>query len=101
MFCGFVSGSVIINIISWTRVLKPCLNHCIPWNIYTYYYLKKAIVQRITNHAKALRCMQLGVVLVTEKDILENIACTHSFAMKAYERSGERANRLSSTFKAF
>ena len=45
--------------------------------------------------------LQLGVVLVTEKDILEDIACMHSFAMKAYERSGERANRLSSTFKAF
>ena len=56
----------------------------------------------ITNHAEVLRCMQLGVVLVTE-DILEDIACTHSFAMKAYsERSGERAaNRLSSTFKTF
>ena len=25
--------------------------------------------------------LQLGVVLVTEKDILEDIACTHSFAM--------------------
>ena len=30
VFCGFVSGSVIINVISWTRVLKPCLNYCIP-----------------------------------------------------------------------
>ena len=47
--------------------------------------------------------LQLGVVLVTEKDILEDIACTHSFAIsvKANERSEERANRLSSTFKAF
>ena len=23
MFCGFVSGSVIINVISWTRMLNP------------------------------------------------------------------------------
>ena len=45
--------------------------------------------------------LQLGVELVTEKDILEDIACAHSFAMKAYERSGEHANCLSSTFKAF
>ena len=47
--------------------------------------------------------LQLGVVLVMEKDILEDIACTHShsFAVKVYERSGERANCLSSTFKAF
>ena len=42
--------------------------------------------------------LQLGVVLVTEK---EDIACMLSFAMKAYENNGERANRLSSTFKAF
>ena len=47
--------------------------------------------------------LQLGAVLVTEKDILKDIACTHSysFAMKAYERSGERANRLSSTLEVF
>ena len=48
--------------------------------------------------------LQPGVVLVTEKDILEDIACTHSysFAMKAYaKRNGERTNRLSSMFKAF
>ena len=64
--------------------------------------LEESHCTMITNHAEVLRCMQLGVVLVTEKDILEDIACTHSFAMKAYERSGERAaNRLSSTFKAF
>ena len=56
VFCGFVSGSVIINVISWMRVFKPWLNHCIPWRIYAYYYLKKAITQRITNHAKALHC---------------------------------------------
>ena len=31
--------------------------------------------------------MWLGVVLVTEKDILEDIACAHSLAMKACERS--------------
>ena len=37
----------------------------------------------------------------TEKDILEDIACTHSFAMKANERSEEQANRLSSMFKHF
>ena len=29
--------------------------------------------------------LQLGVVLVTEKDILEDIACTHSFAIKEVE----------------
>ena len=48
--------------------------------------------------------LQLGVVLVTEKDILEDIASTHSFAMKAYtyERTEwRRANCLSSMFKAF
>ena len=56
VFCGFVSGSIIINVISWMHVLKPCLNHCIPWHIYTYYYLKKAIIQRIMNHAEALHC---------------------------------------------
>ena len=35
--------------------------------------------------------LQLGVVLVTEKDILKDIASTHSFAMKAYryERNGD------------
>ena len=43
VFCGFVPGSVIINVISWTRVLKPCLNPCIPWRIYACYSLKKAI----------------------------------------------------------
>ena len=64
--------------------------------------LEESHCTTITNHAEVLRCMQLGVVLVTEKDILEDIAFTHSFAMKAYERSGERAaNRLSSMFKAF
>ena len=26
VFCGFVS---VINVISWTHVLKPCLNHCL------------------------------------------------------------------------
>ena len=49
--------------------------------------------------------LRLGVVLVAEKDI----ACTHSLAMKAYEKSGEmaakqleRANRLlHAMFKAF
>ena len=43
VFCGFVSGSVIINVISWTRVLKTL--HTMAHNymcIYTY-SLKKAI----------------------------------------------------------
>ena len=98
MFCGFVSGSVIINVISWTRVLKP---------LHSMAHLRILLLEEshctmITIHAEVLCCIQLGVVLVTEKDILENIACTHSFAMKAYERSGERAaNRLSSMLKAF
>ena len=57
VFCGFVPGSVIINVISWTCVLKPCLNHFIPWHIYAYYSLKKVIaIQQITNHAEALHC---------------------------------------------
>ena len=92
MFCGFVSGSVIINVISWTRMLKP---------LHTMAHIRILILEESIVQRLLLRCMQLGVVLVTE-DILEDIACTHSFAMKAYERSGERAaNCLSSMFKAF
>ena len=45
-----------------------------------------------TNHEPCQSiALQLGVVLVTEKDILEDIACTHSysFAMKAYTKEVE------------
>ena len=37
--------------------------------------------------------LQLGVVLYSNGGYTrEDIDCTHSFTMKAYERSGERAN---------
>ena len=99
VFCGFALGSVIINVISCTHVPEPLhtMAHIhILFLEESYYYT--------TNYEPCRSvALQLGVVLVTEKDILKDIACTHSysFAMKAYERSGEQANRLSSTFKAF
>ena len=85
MFCGFVSGSVIINVISWTRMLKP---------LHTMAHIRILLLEEsyyTTNYEPCRSAaLQLGVVLVTGKDILEP-ACTHSFAMKAYtyERNGD------------
>ena len=85
MFCGFVSGSVIINVISWTRMLKP---------LHTMAHIRILLLEESCYTMNYKPCqsaaLQLGVVLVTEKDVLEDIACTHSFAMKAYahERNG-------------
>ena len=49
VFCGFVSGSVIINVISWTRMLK---------SLHTMAHIRilLLVIQRITNHAEALHC---------------------------------------------
>ena len=65
--------------------------------IYAYVLLLEGSYYTTNYEPSRSAALQLGVVLVTEKDILEDIACTYSFTMKAYERSGERANRLSRT----
>ena len=41
---------------NWTHMLKPCLNHCIPWHIYTYVlFLEESYneLQAIPNHCIA------------------------------------------------
>ena len=67
VFCGFAPGSVIINIISWKRVLKPLVHIHTLFLEESYYYT--------TNYEPCQSvALQLYVVLVTEKDILEDIA---------------------------
>ena len=51
VFCGFVTGSVIINVISWTRTIKTLYTMA----QYTHSLKKDFVRQRITSHAK--RCM--------------------------------------------
>ena len=71
VFCGFIPGSVIINVINWTHVLKSCLNHCISWHIL---FLEESSSYTMNYEPCRSVALQLGVVLVTEKDILEDIA---------------------------
>ena len=99
MFCGFVSGSVIINVISWTRMRKP---------LHTMAHIRILLLEEsyyTTNYEPCRSAaMQLGVVLIMEKDVLEDIPCTHSFAMKAYtyERNdGDRPTAYSVRLKHF
>ena len=54
---------------------------------YTYSFKKDFVRQRITSHASVAR-----VVLVTEKNILEDIACMHSLAMKACDQEGHKGS---------
>ena len=71
MFCGFVSGSVIINVISWTCMLKL---------LYTMAHIRILLLYNTVNYEPCRSvALQLGVVLVTEKDILEDIAGLHTF----------------------
>ena len=64
VFCGFVSGSVIINVISWTRMLKP---------LHTTAHIRILLLEEsyyTTNYEPCRSAaLQLGVVLVTEEDI--------------------------------
>ena len=75
VFCGFVSGSVIINVISWIRVIKPSLNHCIPWHIYAYYYtLRKPYYEPCRSTA-----LQLGVVATSNQEEYTRGYSLHTF----------------------
>ena len=46
-------------------------------------------------------CRTAGCGTSNREEYTRGYSCTHSLAMKAYERSGERANHLSRAFKAF
>ena len=62
------------------------LKHCIPWRN-TRILLRKILLD---NELQAMPSVT-RVVLVTEKDILEDIACMHSLAMKACDQEGHKA----------
>ena len=59
------------------------LQHCIPWRN-TRILLRKILLD---NELQAMPSVA-RVVLVTEKDLLEDIACMHSLAMKACDQEG-------------
>ena len=59
---------------------------------YTYSFKKDFVRQQITSYMPSVA----RVVLVTEKDILEDIACMHSLAMKACDKEGHKGSETSS-----
>ena len=63
------------------------LKHCIPMAHIQIFLIESYCYAMNYKPCQSVK-LQMGVVLVTEKDILEDIACTHSLAIKAYERSG-------------
>ena len=62
------------------------LIHCIPWRN-THILLRKILLDNELQAMPSIAC----VVLVTEKDILEDIACMHSLAMKACDQEAIKA----------
>ena len=63
------------------------LKHCIPWHN-TRILLRKILLD---NELQAMPSVA-RVVLVTEKDILEDIACMHSPTMKACDQEGHKGS---------
>ena len=68
------------------------LKHCIPWRN-THILLRKILLDNELQAMPSIAC----VVIVTEKDILENIACMHSLAMKACDQEGHKGSEESKT----
>ena len=60
------------------------LKHCIPWHN-TRILSRKILLDNELQAMPSVAC----VVLITEKDILEDIACMHSLAMKACDQEGQ------------
>ena len=99
VFCCFVSGNVIINVISWTRVLKP---------LHTMAHIRILLLEEsyyTTNYEPyQSAALQLGVVLrsngegYTRGYSLHAFLCYESIIMKEVDNG---ANRLSRMFKAF